>query len=236
MKILCDNIIEETSATNEDSNFPIQNILESHSRKRFKSTSHSSVITLTMGGGSNALCLYNVQADSISLSGSVVESINLVRDDGYGAYNATSVFFEYATIATTHTINVTLSATSNVVACGIAFGGKAYDFRNPDWGLGNDSVSHSVIYDLDNGFEYIFKRNMSETPNISFRTPDKAEYWNLLRLLKTTYPNPIVVKIDSLEENEQHNGIWYARLNAEPKATMSSFNDYSISFGLKEFL
>jgi len=237
MKILFKNIIETVSATNENDNFPVENIRDIHSKKRFKSTSISSTITLTMGGGSNALALYNVQADSIVLSGAVSKTIDLTRDDGYGEYTAPSVFIEYPEESTVHTIYATLSTTtSDIVTCGIAYGGKAYTFKNPDWGLGNKSISHSIIYDLDNGFEYIFQRNLSETPSFSFRTSDRAEYWNLLRLLKTTYPHPIVLKIDELEESEQHNAIWYARLTSEPSGTLSSFNDYSISFELKEFL
>jgi len=236
MKIMFDNIIEGASATNEDSDFPVQNILGVHSKKRFKATAHSSTITLTMGGGSNALALYNIQADSIALTGDVSDSLNLVHDDGYGAYNATSALFEYSEIVTTHTINVELSATSNDVACGIAFGGKALEFTNPQWGLGNGSKSHSIIYDLDNGFEYIFQRNLSEMPSFSFQLFSRVEYWNLLRLLKNSYPNPIVCKADKMDTNEEHNLIWYGRLESEPKGTLTSFNLYKVSFGLKEFL
>jgi len=236
MKIIFDNIIEAVSATNEDANFPAQNIIEVHSKKRFKAIAHSSTITLTMGGGSNALTLYNIQADSITLTGDVNDSLNLVHDDGYGVYNATSAIFEYSEIATTHTIDVELSAASNDVALGIAFGGKAYEFTNPQWGLGNENRSHSIIYDLDNGFEYIFQRNLSEMPSFSFNLSNRTEYWNLLRLLKNSYPNPIICKADKMNTDEEHNLIWYARLESEPKGTLSTFGSYKISFGLKEFL
>lgn len=233
MKIIFYNIIEAVSATNEDASFLAENILEAHSKKRFKSTTHSSTITLTMGGGSNALALYNIQADDITLSGDVSDSVNLVHNDGYGEYQATSAFFEYNEIAATHTINVELSAESNDVALGIAFGGKAYNFTNPRWGMTNNSTSHSIIYDLDNGFEYIFQRNLSETPALDFALSTETEYWNLLRLLKNSYPNPILVKID---EMESHNLIWYARLEDTPKGSLSTFGHYTINFNIKEFL
>jgi hypothetical protein len=231
-----DNIIETASATNEDANFPAQNVLEIHSKKRFKATTHSSTVTLTMGGGSNALALYNIQADSITLTGDINDSLSLVHNDGYGEYKAMAAFFAYSEIATTHTINVELTAASNDIALGIAFGGKAFGFTNPQWGLGNGSKSHSIIYDLDNGFEYIFKRNLSEMPTFSFQISSRTEYWNLLRLLKARYPNPIICKADDMETAEEHNLIWYGRLDSEPKGTLSTFGSYNVSFGLKEFL
>lgn len=236
MRIIFDNIIEGVLATDADNNFPASNVLEVHSKKRFKSTAYTTTITLTMGAGSNALALYNIQADSVNLSGDVSGSVDLVCDDGYGEYNATTAFFSYNKIDITHTIYVELTGTSAVAALGIAYGGRAYDFTNPQWGLSNNSKGHSIIYDLDNGFEYIFQRNISETPSFSFKLGNRTEYWNLLRLLKATYPTPIVCKADKMEENEEHNLIWYGRLESEPKGTLSSFGTYKISFGLKEFL
>lgn len=239
MKICFSNIIDTVTATAEDSGFPAENLLEAHSKKRFKAGATSTTLSLTMGAGSNCLALYNVTADSVTatIAGAVLdETKDLTRDDGYGEYNATCCFFEYTAQAAAHTCEVDISHGSEDVACGVAFGGVAYDFTNPQWGLGQNPKSYSIIYDLDNGFDYTFQRNLAEHPNLRWMITDRDEYWNLMRLLKTNFPNPAIFKADNMGADETNNLIWYARLLNEPKGALTSYGKYNITCQLKEYL
>lgn len=244
MKIITANIIEAVSADVEDPNFSVQNVLKPHSKQRYKAGAYSATITASLGGGSNALTLYNIQADSLHVvitasDGSTVlldETVDLVHDDGWGAYTAQAAFFSYAEDSSTHTATITLSAASNEVALGILFGGKALSFTDPCWGLGDNAKSHSIIYDLDNGYDYIFQRNISSVPNFKLQVFTEDEYFNFLRLANAAYPKPLAVKLDNVIPDFQHRSIWYARMAEVPKGTRTKWGNYYIEFALKEFL
>ena len=244
MKIIFSNKIESVSADQQDPSFPVQNVLNSHSKKRYKAGAHSAIITASLGGGSNALALYNIQADSLHVvvtgsDGSTTlldETVDLTHDDGWGQYNAEAAFFSYAEDSATHTATITLSADSYDVALGILFGGDALAFTNPCWGMDDDAKSYSIIYDLDNGFDHIFQRNISKLENFKIQLFSETEYFNFLHLAKAKYPLPFVMKLDHVLSNLEHNSIWYARMGGEPKGTRTKWGNYYISFSLKEFL
>jgi hypothetical protein len=243
MRIVFANIIEAVAASAEDANFPVQNLLEPHSRKRYRAGAQSATVSATMGGGSNCLALYNIQADSVSVevTGSdssllLSQSIDLVRDDGWGEYRAEAVFLEYSLDAAVHSASVALDAATMDVALGILYGGRAHAFTNPEWGMGNNPKSHSILYDLDNGYEYVFQRNMSKAPSFTVKMRDRNQYHNFLRLSQDAYPRPVVMKMDHMLPGEEHNFIWYARMDGPPKGSLSRYGSYTVSFGLKEFL
>lgn len=243
MRIIYDNIIESVSADNEKSEFPATNLLDSHAKKRWKAGTTSATVSASLGGGSNALALYNIQADSIDVTitgsgGSTLldTTIDVLRDDGWGQYRIDAAFLTYDEDVGTHSATLDFSASSVDVAMGILFGGKGYQFQNPNWGLGNNAESHSIIFDLDNGYEYIFQRNTSDMPSFSCQFKDRAEYFNFLRLAKATHPNPIIVAVENMDSDEQHNFVWYGRMRDIPKGTLTSHNNYKASFELKEFL
>jgi len=233
MKIIFENRTESVSAGTSESGFPAGNMLNEHSKKRWKAGESSATIIADLQGGSNAIALYNVYADSVDITvGDITYSFTLLQDDGWGKYRLDSIFLDYGVISGTHTVVIELSMPVNNVACGILFSGIAYNWTNPKFGVETSSESHSVVYDLDNGFEYVYQRNASETPSFSMRLADKAEYFNFMRWAKAIYPNPFILRVEDFSDELTY----YGRMKDLPKGTLSSFNNYQISFNMKEYL
>jgi hypothetical protein len=233
MKIIWENTTETISATDSESGFPASNMLNEHSKKRWKSGVSSTTVTATLQGGSNALAMYNLTADSAKVTVDGTEyNFTLLQDDGWGEYRLNSFFLDYGEVVGTHDATIELSISGDDVACGIFFSGVSYDWVNPRWGASTGAKSHSIVYDLDNGFEYIFQRNLSKTPSLSMQPESKEEYFNFMRWAEAIYPDPFLLYIENFSEELTY----YARMESLPKGLLSSFNNYKIDFSLKEFL
>lgn len=234
MKTIFQNLTESVSADASEPGFPVGNLLNEHSKKRWKSGASNGVVTAKLQGGSNAIALYNIYADSINITISgTTYNFGLLKNDGWGEYRLNSVFLYYGSISSTHTAIIELNISSSYnVACGILFSGVAYNWTNPKFGVETSNQNHSVVYDLDNGFEYVYQRNVSETPSFSMQIADKAEYFNFMRWAKEIYPNPFILRVENFSDELTY----YGRLDSLPKGTLSRFNNYQISFSLKEFL
>ncbi len=233
MKTIFENLTESVSADVSESGFPASNMLNEHSRKRWRAGASSATITASLQGGSSGIALYNVYADSVVITvDGTAYNFTLLQDDGWGEYRLDSVFLDYGAVAGTHTAEIDLSMSGDDVACGILFSGIVYDWTNPSFGADTGAQSHSIVYDLDNGFEYIFQRNSSKTPSLSMKVSDKLEYFNFMRWAKAIYPNPFILRVENFSDELTY----YGRMDGLPKGTLSSFNNYQISFSLKEFL
>lgn len=233
MKTIFENLTESVSVDASEFGFPGSNMLNNHSKKRWRAGASSAKITASLQGGSSAIALYNVYADSASI---VIDgntyNFTLLQDDGWGEYRLENIFLDYGIIAGTHTAEINLSMSGDDVACGILFSGIAYEWSNPQWGTSTGAQSHSIIYDLDNGFEYIFQRNASKKPTFEMWVAGKIEYFNFMRWAETIYPNPFILRIENFSDELTY----YGRMEELPKGTLSSFNNYQISFSIKEFL
>lgn len=233
MKIVFANKTEDVSADSSLSGFPASNMLEKHSKKRWRAGSDSALISAALGDGSNALALCNVFADHAQVTvGGETHNIQLLRDDGWGSYRLSAFYVSYGPVSGAHEASIALSITGDQVSCGVLYSGTAMQFSSPSWGAGAGFKSHSIVYDLDNGFEYVFQRNNSDIPNFVLKMRSKDEFFNFKRLAKDSYPNPILVKIDDFDERM----VYYARMQSEPKTVLSKPQNYQVSFQLKEFL
>lgn len=234
MNIIWENITESVNADNTLAGFPASFMLNPHSKKRWRAGSQTATLTINLASGCNALCLYNLIADQavVTVDANDPVMFDLLHDDGWGAYRDPGLFHTYTAIAGTHIATIVLITTLSEVSCGVVYSGKNTEWTTPQWGADTGADSHSIVYDLDNGFEYVFQRNLSEIPQFSLKTKSQAEFFNFKRLAQAAYPNPIIMHLDALQKDMIH----YARMRAIPKTQLTSFNNYNISFGLKEFL
>lgn len=232
MKIIWQNLVESVTADSESSGFPAANLLNDHSKKRWKATSSSASADAEIQGGSNAIGLYNIRADTVTIDiDGDSREFDLVRDDGFGEYRLQGIFWDYGKIDTSHTASISFSG-SDDIACGIVFAGVAHSWTNPTWGMSTGMEGHSIIYDLDNGYEYIFQRNISLTPELQLNIKDRTEYFAFMHHAADVFPNPIMVQVEDFDDNL----VYYARFNEIPKGQISKLGQYKISFSLKEFL
>jgi len=233
MMIIWQNLTESISADQTEANFPASNMLERHSRKRWRSGAYSATITASVSSGSSALTLYNLLADTADVTvGGETHSFNLLRDDGWGQYRLGHLFLEYGAVSGTHTVTIDLAASADTVKCGLFFAGVGTQWTNPDFGAGLGATRHSIVYDLDNGFEYIFKRNHSEAPSFTMMCRTKEEMFNFKRLAQLIDPNPAVFQVENFADQM----VYYARFDQIPSPKASSLGKYPITFALKEYL
>jgi len=233
MIVIWQNLTETISADNAEANFPASNMLERHSKKRWRSGVYSATITASVGSGASALALHNLMADTADVTvDGVTHNYNLLRDDGWGQYRLGHLFLDYGAVTGTHTVTVDLAASADTVKCGLFFAGVGTKWTNPEFGAGIGAQRHSIVYDLDNGFEYIFKRNHSEAPSLTMMCRTKEEVLNFKRMAQALDPNPAIFKIENFADQL----LYYARFDQMPSPKLSSFAQYPVSFTLKEFL
>lgn len=234
MKIVFDNLTETVTADANESGFPAGFMLNEHSLKKWKAGATTATITASLSTGSNALAMHNVVADLVIVTVGSDDPVTytMLSDDGWGEYRETSLYHAYTAKTGTHTAIIELTSATLEVDAGILFSGIETEWTMPKWGVDISGKSHSIVYDLDNGFEYTFRRNKSNTPKFTIASNDQLEVFNFKRLAEAHYPSPLILYIDTLVKPVTY----YGRMDSFPKIQLTTYNNYVISFGLKEFL
>ena len=253
MIIIPNDLIEEAEADSEDPEFLVSNLLDNHSRKTWAAANGVTSATINIkniGPTADALMLYYLVGDSVTvtiynqtnLAGSIIAgptTTDLLVNDSY--YSDTvlipAVWTTYTSPGVAHSAKIEISRTGDEPEIGRAFAGKRWTLsKNPKWGLGNNPDDHSIIYDLDNGYEYIYKRNVRKVRSgtLELIGNPATEYHTFLHMMEQIGPNPVAVLMaEGISPIYRY--LMYGRFDGV-KGTEASYNLSTINFTLKEFL
>jgi len=253
MEIIPEDLIEEIEVDTEDTEFPATNMLEAHSRNPWAAANSvvSATINIkTIGANANGLMLYYLLGDSVTvtvynttnLGGSIISGptvTDLLETDSYytNLVQIPAVWVPYTSPGVAHSIKVEISRTGDEPEIGRAYAGKRWALsQNPQWGLGRSPDDHSIVYDLDNGFDYVFQRNVRKIRNgtLVIRGNPPTEYFTFLHMMEQLGPNPVPVLMAS-GATPVYQYLMYGRF-VNVKGTEAKYNDSTINFTLKEFL
>ena len=253
MIIIPEDLIEEIEADSENSEFLAVNMLDNHSRKVWTpadSVTSATINIKTIGAAANGLMLYYLIGDSVTitvynetnLGGSIIygpTAHDLLETDSYytNEVQIPGVWVTYTSPGVAHSAKVVISRTGDEPEIGRAFAGKRWVLsKNPKWGLGRSPSDESIIYDLDNGYEYIYKRNTRRMYDGSLELIGNppTEYFTFLHMMEQIGPNPVAVLM-AQDVTPVYRYLVYGRF-ADIKGTEASYNISTINFTLKEFL
>ena len=253
MIIIPDDLIEEIEADSEDSEFLVTNMLDDHSRKVWSAangTMSAEINIKTISAAANALMLYYLIGDSVTvtvynqtnLAGSAIygpTAHDLLETDSYytDGVQIPGVWVTYTSPGVPHSAKLEISRTGDEPEIGRAFAGKKWDIgKNPQWGISRSPEDHSVVYDLDNGYEYIYKRNIRRIfdGSLELRGNPPTDYFTFLHMMEQIGPNPVAVLMAG-DVTPIYRYLMYGRFTGI-KATEGSYNLSTINFTLKEFL
>ena len=253
MIIIPEDLIEEIESSSEDTEFPAVNMTDDHSRKVWAAANSITSATISInniGSASDALMLYYLIGDSVTitvydaidLGGSIIAGptvTDLLETDSHytNEVQIPGVWTTYTSPGAAHSAKVEISRTGDEPEIGRAFAGKRWKIStNPKWGLGRTPEDHSIIYDLDNGYEYIYKRNIRRIRSGSLELVGNppTEYFTFLHMIDQIGPTPVPVLM-AQNATPVYQYLIYARF-ANVKGTEATYNTSTINFTLKEFL
>jgi hypothetical protein len=163
----------------------------------------------------------------------------LLETDSYYAntIQIPGVWMTYPSPGVPHSAKIEISRTGDEPEIGRVYAGKRWELStNPQWGLGRDPTDHSVVYDLDNGYEYIYQRNIQRSLSCSLDLVGNpaTEYHTFFHMMERIGPNPVAVLV-AKNVTPVYRYIMYARfLNVS--GTEATYNLSSINFTLREYL
>lgn len=253
MIIIPYDLIEETEADSEDAEFPVVNMADNHCRKAWataRGIPSATVKLKTIGPAANALSLYYLRGDSVTITvydapnwgGSVIYGPtvhDLLETDSYftNEVQVPGVWVEYPGPGVPHSAKIEIIRTGAEPEIGRVFAGKKWQIStNPKWGFGNSPEDNSIIYDLDNGFEFIYQRNIRRvySGNLELRGNPPTEYHTFMHLTELLGPTPVpILMAQNVTPISQY--VFYGRI-AGVKGTEAKYNLSTVSFTLKEFL
>jgi len=253
MIIIPEDLIEEIESDTEDPEFLATNMLDDHSRKVWAAANGAVSATInikTIGAAANALMLYYLLGDSATitvynqtnLAGGVIygpTAHDLLETDSYytNLVQVPGVWATYTSPGVPHSAKIEISRTGDEPEIGRAYAGKKWDIgKNPKWGLDRSPEDHSVVYDLDNGYEYIYKRNTRRifSGTLGLTGNPATDYFTFLHMMEQIGPNPVAVLMAS-GVTPVYRYLMYGRF-ANISATEATYNFSTINFTLKEFL
>ena len=253
MVIIPEDLIEEIESNSEDSEFLVTNMIDDHSRKVWAAASGATTAIInikTIGAAANGLMLYYLIGDSVTitvynqtnLAGSIIAgptTTDLLETDSYysNEVQIPAVWTTYTSPGVAHSAKVEISRTGDEPEIGRSFAGKRWVLsKNPKWGLSRNPEDHSVIYDLDNGYEYIYKRNIRKirAGSLELVGNPPTEYYTFLHMMEQIGPTPVAVLM-AQDVTPEYQYLMYGRFDGV-KGTEASYNISTINFTLKEFL
>lgn len=250
MKVIYYNYVTAVSASEENANFPEENLLDTHPRKVWKATSSTATLTATISAG-NVCALFNTNARTATvnlkngattitsqffdLSG-VLDYYSWLNDLGEPEY---SLWFDYGAAydqGGSHTVEFILD-TGNVATIlygGVLFGGRAYETDSGvQYGVKEGLVDYSIRKELSNGSRYYRKRDVVRTFSCSIILQRSTrDFYNFMgRIAQAIGPAPLAWKLTDI-----NNVDWttFAFFSQPPEAS-HDFPDHALlSFALTE--
>jgi len=235
------------SVYEENKEFVDDNILDDHLKQTWRSATTNPTMTLTVGGSSNAIAIFNTNANKIKIT--IKDTEGVILDGPYdynlrqcttyyelitdGGRKWTQIWAEYAYQSDIHKIELEFIGSSDpYIKVGVIKAGLANIFRNPKYGLSMSLEDKSIIRELSNGADYIRHRDVIRKFKGSLTIDAGGDIHNFLhKIHQDRGIRPMAYLI--VDEN---NFMWatFARAINLPDATRSSLGHYNVTFNLKE--
>lgn len=238
MRLIYPNQIDAgtLTATNENSSFPDDNVLDDHTKKVFKATGNSSVFTFTVAAGSSALAVFNTNANSISMTVTVATQVTWQGgtawaggtvwggdiaappiEEVYDLSAAKQFWAEYNQKNQPHEIELTLATDETYLEVGIIRAGHAAIFNEPFYGISEGLHDYSIIKELNNGAMYLRKKDIVKTFTFSLNVTRDTEFYTFMRDIVTAAgAEPMAYRITT---KENWSWVVFARLLTMPQGT-----------------
>lgn len=216
MRILFSNVFENASflATNESFNYPVTNLAHPFLRKRFQSTSTSSVVTASFTSDQVMSCLFYGFHNFTSMTvvfknsgGSTLLTLNITSPDDIGV--------EYFTALTTvRSVVFTITGTNGFYLGGVG-GGACYSMPDPLAAYSPGDNDNSDFVETPDGQtlqNYI-------TPLLEYEFGFRDQTGDIYKEVKERYRSVGVGKplfIDLYEDNRAKDTPLYGKLMAAP--------------------
>ena len=250
MKVIYPEKVNTITASSEDTNWPVSNLLDNYRVHPWKSTETGSAsLTVSMLGGANAVAIFNVPGvDTIRVQvsndtdGTVFdETYDQHVIDTYTAFFTNSAFdypdlwaeYPYQTLDHTITITFTMVNTSDVVSVGVLRAGLAKEFREPESGIKEVLKDFSVVKELNNGAFYVRKRNIIRTFAGTFWSNRDRDFYVFRDLYQTIGQQPFAAKI--VDDNSQNWNI-FGRFSEPISGEHRQGNWSHINFSIEEVI
>lgn len=247
MKVIYPDMITAVLADEQNANFPDDNISDDHPKQVWRATSKDAKLTLTVGGGSDTVAIYNTNARTIVFTlkdslGATIESatydlsgidtyLEFFRDSGdYWEH----LWIEYTYQADQHTIELDFTAAdTDIVEAGVVRAGLAYEFPEPQYGLSEGLVDYSIRKELNNGSLYYRKRDIARTFSGSVMVERQPYFYRMMKTIaRNVGPQPLAWKVIGSATSQE----WcvFATLDTMPSGNHQYPIHSVINFSLKE--
>jgi hypothetical protein len=180
LKVLIPGDMTNISANLEDADFPVENVLDSHVKRKYKSSTFQGQITFEIAGGIDTVAIFGTNAQTASLTisdpnevewetgvewepGVEWELVEVSVPDIALIQQASSYAMWFESTAVSAPVQVTLSLVSHpdtILEVGVVRAGISTEFRNPSFGLNESLVDYSIKKTLSNGATYYKKRDI----------------------------------------------------------------------------
>lgn len=212
MKCIYPDNILSISATEENSNYPVSNLLDEHPKKVWKGTSRDATVEAVVSGGS-ALAIIYTNAVSINLILSSGQTINWDSgidwmggvawdQSGNNDYSETKLltgntdgcaWFDFAERNSSFSVIIELTAEAGeIIQAGILRCGICNSFENPSYGLREKLKDYSIVKELNNGAIYVRKKEVVRVfSGRILEDRDSDFYTFLLKVARNVGPQPL---------------------------------------------
>lgn len=260
MKVIATNTVTSVSATSENSNFPVDNLLDTHPQRVWKAADasvSSATVSVSVSGKSESLAMFNITADAavISISdpnacqweswiswesGTAWASIPPdmeIRKTWIDGGESKSLWVDFDQFGGIADINITLLAdglSAETIQAGVVYAGESQSFNNPKYGLQEGLVDYSTAIELSNGSFYYDKGNIVRTFSGTLLLPRDNDFYTFM--LSTARANGGAPMAWNIVDNMGDKWAVYARFSSMPTGSHAHYGYSQVSFGFIEVI
>lgn len=247
MRIIWPNLATLSYYSSQHDEFKAEYVLSDSMKQTWRplEADPSPQIVMSISGGGNNICLYNIDADAATVTikdsgGSTVktETYDLTVEGTYDDYRISRIWMDYPQQAGTHTAVIDLTGTSPEIGI-IRAGDVRASFVDPMFGFSWQPKNYSIEIYLEDGYEYAQARNEKRVHpmQLKIRGEDMEQYFAFLRLAEDIGVSPFCMLIRDDDTDQRHEWIMYGKIPGKnrPRGSMPKNRTGIINFTIEEF-
>ena len=245
------NSMSNLTADSENENYPIDNVLDEHPKRKWKAASvGESTVQFSTASGNNCLAIFNTNATKAVITltdpnGVEWEAgVEWSNVDFAGEHELTtlqqgdsfSLWVDFNNTNSTISVSIKLTTTVaepvevGIIRCGISNNIGV----NPLRGVREGLIDYSIVKPLSNGAEFLKKRDIVRTFSGRLYLDRDRDFYNYMyAIAREVGQEPIAWKITDLNLSD-----WtvFGKLNAMPNGSHDDPSKTNISFNIREVL
>jgi hypothetical protein len=254
LKVIAVNKISSITVDSENANFPIENVLDEHPKRQFKSDGdYQATITCVVAAGTSGIGIFGTNARGSNITITDPNSIDWFSesawdDESEWAYSEPQAVIEIAQSGDSYALwgdfdyinspmNVEIILTTTLggtLEVGVLRIGEAVEFKNPKYGLQEGLVDYSIIAENSNGSTYYKQRDIVRTfSGQIFETRDD-DFYNFMADIARDYGK--TPKAWRMTDDDSMNWVVFARFQEMPTGSHDAPDYSNINFQLIEVL